>query len=342
MTPYQQTIDEALAAVAATRDGLSSDEAHKRLEKFGLNELGVEKPIPSWRKFLAQFQDVLVILLLIATAISFALWFYERDAALPYEGLAIFAVVLLNAVMGYIQEARAETAVAALRQMSAAHANVVRDGERRSVLATEVVPGDIILVGEGDTIPADARLIQSTALQTAEASLTGESLPVLKDTAPIKEAAVLGDRINMIFSGTAATFGHGRAVVVATGMQTEMGNIAGMLKAAPPEVTPLQRELNRTGKLLGLIVVAIAVVMIATIVIIEDVRGLTALIDVLILGREINLPLDKIPQARNAGIVVFDNGAGSKKISKWKSACEALSIPCWDVAEKGAFVLTVN
>ena len=132
-------------------------------------------------------------------------------------------------------------------------------------------PGDrararrLILVEEGDTVPADARLIQSTALQTAEAALTGESLPVSKDTAPIAGEAALGDRHNMIFSGTAATYGRGRAVVTATGMQTEMGRIAGMLKEAPDETTPLQKELDRVGKLLGVIVVVIAVVMIATI-----------------------------------------------------------------------------
>lgn len=130
-----------------------------------------------WRKFLAQFQDVLVILLLIATLISAALWLYERESALPYEAIAIFAVVLLNAIMGDIQQSRAEQAVAALRQISAAHANVIREGERRNIAAAEIVPGDIILIEEGDTIPADARLIQSTALQTAEAALTGESLP---------------------------------------------------------------------------------------------------------------------------------------------------------------------
>ena len=116
-------------------------------------------------------------------SISAGLWLYERDSALPYEAIAIFAVVLLNAIMGYVQESRAEQAVAALRQMSAAHANVIRDGERQSIPAAEVVPGDIILIEEGDTVPADARLIQSTALQTAEAALTGESLPVSKDIA---------------------------------------------------------------------------------------------------------------------------------------------------------------
>ena len=322
MNPYQQTIDEVLAALSTTRDGLTSDEARKRLDKYGPNELGAEKSIPAWRKFLAQFQDVLVILLLIATAISFALWFYERESALPYEALAISAVVLLNAIMGYIQESRAETAVAALRQMSAAHANVIRDRERSSVPAAEVVPGDIILVGEGDTIPADARLIQSTVLQTAEAALTGESLPVLKETAPIKDAASLGDRLNMIFSGTAATFGHGRAVVVATGMETEMGHIAGMLKAAPPEVTPLQRELNRTGKLLGLIVVVIAVVMIATIVIVEDVRGVTALLDVLILG--VALAVAAVPEGLPA-VVTAVLSMGVQRMARRKAIVRHLA-----------------
>ena len=227
---------------------------------------------------------MLVILLLVATAISFGLWLLEREAALPYEALAIFTVVMLNAVMGYVQESHAEEAVAALRQMSAAHAKVIRDGERRDVPAAEVVPGDIILVEEGDTVPADARLSQSTALQTAEAALTGESLPVAKDTLPVAGEVSLGDRHNMVFSGTAATYGRGRAVVVATGMRTQMGRIAGLLRETKTESTPLQKELARVGRLLGMIVVIIAVVMIATIIVVEDVRGFSAVFDVLILG----------------------------------------------------------
>ena len=210
MTPYQQPIGKVLAALGTdARHGLSQEEARARLERYGRNGLTVEKPVPRWRKFLAQFQDVLVILLLIATLISAGLWLYERESALPYEAMAIFAVVLLNAVMGYIQESRAEQAVAALRQMSAAHANVIRDGARRSITATEVVPGDIILIEEGDTVPADGRVIHSIALQTAEAALTGESLPVSKDTLPITEEVGLGDRHNVIFSGTTATYGRG-------------------------------------------------------------------------------------------------------------------------------------
>lgn len=292
---YRQPVDEVLAALDTdARHGLSEEDARTRLDKYGRNELTAEKPVPGWRKFLAQFQNVLVILLLIATAISAGLWLYERDSALPYEAIAIFAVVLLNAVMGYIQESRAEEAIAALREMSAAHAHVIRNGAHRSITAAELVPGDIVHIAEGDTIPADARLIHSAALQIAEAALTGESLPVSKDALPIAEEAALGDRHNMIFSGTAATFGQGHAVVVATGMQTQMGHIAGMLEEAPAETTPLQKELARVGKLLGIIVVVIALAMIATIILVEKVSGFAAVLDVLILG--VALAVAAIPE----------------------------------------------
>src|SRR3712207_5111959 len=240
--------------------------------------------MPAWRRFLAQFRDTLVILLLVATVISIGLWAYERDSALPYEGIAIFAIVLLSGAMGYVQESRAEKAVAALREMSAAEASVVRDGERQSIPATELVPGDVILVEEGDTIPADARLIESTALQASEASLTGESLPVSKDAAPIEEEAGLGDRSNMVFSGTTATYGHGKAVVTATGMRSELGKVAGLLQRTEDETTPLQKELDRTGKLLGVVVVVIAAVIVATILLLEGIRDPAAIFDVLILG----------------------------------------------------------
>jgi Ca2+-transporting ATPase len=312
--PYRQSVDAVLAALATdARLGLSEEEARARLESHGRNELTAEKPVPAWRKVLVQFQDALVILLLVATVISAGLWLYERESPLPYEAIAILAVVLLNAVMGYIQQSRAEQAVAALRQMSAAHANVVRGGGRQSIAAAEVVPGDIILIEEGDTVPADARLIQSTALQTAEAALTGESLPVSKDIAPITEEVGLGDRHDMIFSGTAATYGRGRAVVVATGMQTQMGRIAGMLKEAVAETTPLQKELARVGKLLGIIVIAIAVVMIATIILVEDVRRFGAIFDVLILG--VALAVAAVPEGLPA-VVTAVLSLGVQRMAK--------------------------
>ena len=314
VAPYQQPVDAVLAVLSTdAQSGLSQGEAQARLERDGRNELMAEKPVPAWRKFLAQFRDVLVILLLIATVISAGLWLVERDSALPYEAIAILAVVLLNAVMGYLQQSRAEQAVAALRQMSAAHAHVMRDGARQRIPATEVVPGDIILIEEGDTVPADARLMQSTVLQTAEASLTGESLPVSKDIAPITEEVGLGDRHNMLFSGTAATYGRGRAVVVATGMQTQMGRIAGMLTDAPTETTPLQQELDRVGRLLGIIVVVIAVVMIATILLVEDVRGFSAMFDVLILG--VALAVAAVPEGLPA-VVTAVLALGVQRMAK--------------------------
>jgi P-type Ca2+ transporter type 2C len=312
--PYLAPVDDVLAGLDTdARSGLSERQARERLERYGRNELTAEKPVPAWRKLLAQFTDVLVILLLVAALISAAIWLYERDSALPYEAIAIFAIVLLNALMGYIQQARAEQALAALRQMSAAHATVIRDGARRSIPATELVPGDIILVEEGDTIPADARLIQSTALHTAEAALTGESLPVSKDIAAIPAEVGLGDRHNMIFSGTAATYGRGCAVVTATGMQTQMGRIAGMLQETPDETTPLQKELDRVGKLLGLIVVAIAVVMIATILLVEDVHGFAAIFEVLILG--VALAVAAVPEGLPA-VVTAVLALGVQRMAK--------------------------
>jgi Ca2+-transporting ATPase len=227
---------------------------------------------------------VLVLLLLAATAVSVATWWYERAEDLPYEAIAIAAIVLLNAAMGFIQESHAEATVAALRAITANMATVVRDGRRRRVAAVDVVPGDLLRIEEGDTIPADARVVHSSALQVAESALTGESVPVEKDTDAMADDAVLADRSNMVFSGTAATHGRATAVVTATGMRTEMGRIAGMLGEANGDDTPLRRELDRTGKLLGIIVVVIAAVMIGTIVFVEDIHGLRRLVDVLILG----------------------------------------------------------
>jgi len=271
---HRRSVTDVVEAFGTDRvQGLSDDDARRRLEQSGRNELAAEPVAPAWRRFAAQFEDVLVVLLLIATVVSAALWFYERETALPYESLAILAVVVLNAIMGFAQESRAEAAVAALRAMSAAEATVIRTGQRRRIPAADLVPGDILLVEEGDRIPADGRVIESVALQTAEAALTGESLPVSKDSAVIGDAVPLGDRSNMIFSGTVATYGHGQALVVATGMQTEMGRIAGLLRQTGVETTPLQRELDRTGKRLGLVVVGIAIVMIVTIILVEDVHG---------------------------------------------------------------------
>jgi Ca2+-transporting ATPase len=221
--------------------------------------------------------------------------------------------VVLKALMGYVQEARAEQAVAALRRMAAARASVVRGGKRQSIAAAEVVPGDLLLIEEGDTIAADARVLHSTALQTAEAALTGESLPVAKDTDPVPAGAVLGDRHDMVFSGTAATYGRGKAVVTATGMHTEMGRIAGLLEGTATETTPLQKELARLGRLLGLVVLAIAAAMIATILLLEEIRGLAALFEVLILG--VALAVAAVPEGLPA-VVTAVLALGVQRMAK--------------------------
>jgi Ca2+-transporting ATPase len=305
--------DVARALAVDPARGLSVEEAEERRRRVGANELDATPPVPAWRRLLDQFADPLIYLLLGAVVVSFAAWLVEGAEGVPFEVFVILTIVVLNAVLGYVQEARAEQAVAALRRMAAAHAQVVRGGRRRSIEAAEVVPGDILLLEEGDTVSADARLIRCAALQTAEAALTGESLPESKQAAPLGEEAALGDRSNMVFSGTAVTHGRGRAVVVATGMATQMGRIAGMLKEAPVEVTPLQKELDRVGRRLGLIVVAIAVVMIATIILFEHVRGWPAIFDVLILG--IALAVAAVPEGLPA-VVTAVLSLGVQRMAK--------------------------
>ena len=311
---YQQSVQAVITALNSDMArGLTTQDAQQRLAQSGPNQLEAEAATPAWRKFLAQFQDVLVILLLIAAAISVGVWFYERADPLPYEGLVIFAIVLLNGLLGYVQEARAEKSVAALQAMTAAEATILRDGQPQRTAAANLVPGDIILIEEGDTIPADGRLISTVSLQAAEASLTGESLPVAKDTEPIAEPAEVGDRSNMVFSGTAAAYGRGRAVITATGMQTEMGKIAGLLRQTKSEATPLQQELNRTGKLLGVIVLVIAVVMVATILLLENVREISDIIDVLILG--VALAVAAVPEGLTA-VVTAVLAIGMSRMAK--------------------------
>jgi Ca2+-transporting ATPase len=262
--------------------GLTAAEAQARLARVGRNELPAAPPMPWWRKVLAQFESPLVLLLLAAGGISLLVWWFEGHHGGPYEALTIFAIVVANAILGFIQEERAEHAVASLAKMTAASAIVVRDGERATVVAAELVPGDVVVIEEGATIPADSRVIESVSLQTAEAALTGESTPVAKDPAPVPREATLADRADMLYSGTAATYGHGRAVVVATGARAEVGKIAGLLHATQAEPTPLQAQLDTLGKVLGGVVIAIAVIVAATILVMHRDFSIAALTAVLL------------------------------------------------------------
>jgi Ca2+-transporting ATPase len=255
-------------------------------------------PVPAWRKFLAQFHEPLTILLLIATVISFVAWIIEGAEALPFESITILAIVMLNGVLGYVQEHRAEQAVAALNALAAPTARVLRDAQPQMVPTAELVPGDILLIEEGDTIPADGRVLEAIALFLAEAALTGESSSVAKERAPLEHEAGIGDQSNMVFSGTAVAAGRGRAIVTAIGASTELGKIAGSLQQAVEEQTPLQKELATVGRLLGIVVIAIAIIMSVTILLVDEVRTLSALVDVLLLA--VSLAVAAVPEGLTA------------------------------------------
>ena len=274
--------------------GLSAAEARLRLERWGRNELPSAPPVPPWQRLLAQFNTPLVLLLLAACAISLLVWWFEGAVNAPYEALAILAIVVANAILGFVQEERAGRAVAALREMTAALALVMRDGERASVPAAEVVPGDLLTIEEGAKIAADARVIESVSLQTAEAALTGESAPVEKIADPVAAGAGISDRANMIFSGTAATYGRGLAVVTATGADAEIGRVAALLAATESPPTPLQRQLDMVGKVLGAAVIAIAVIVAATTLLMEQVYTPAALVGVLLFA--IALAVAAVPE----------------------------------------------
>ncbi len=299
LPPYRRAAADVVAALGGdAQRGLSAADVQARLARHGRNELPSVPPVPAWRRFLAQFRDVLTVLLLVATAVSFVAWWIERESSVPYEALTILAIVILNGALGFVQERRAEQAVAALAAMAAPTARVLRDGEQRMVPTAELVPGDLLLLEEGDTLPADARVLQSIALRTAESALTGESTPVSKDGAPLGEEAGIADQSNMVFGGTAVASGRGRAVVTATGPATELGRIAGSLQATEDVATPLQKELDRTGKLLGVAVVAIAVVVGATILFVDELRSLADLVDVLLLA--VSLAVAAVPEGLTA------------------------------------------
>jgi len=274
--------------------GLSSAEAQRRLAVDGPNELRGTKPIPAWRKFVAQFNDPLIYLLLAAVAISLAAWIVEGADGLPVNAVVIAAIVVLNGVLGFVQEARAEDAVAALGTMTAASSTVLRDGQLTTVPSSELVRGDILALAEGDAVGADARLISATALRIAEASLTGESEAVTKHPDVLPAPANLGDRLNMVFKGTAVAQGVGRAISTSTGMATEMGAIAEMLDATKEEPTPLQTEINRLGRMLGIIVVSIAIVVMITIILVNGIRTPSDFVVVLLLG--VSLAVAAVPE----------------------------------------------
>ena len=311
-----------------TNTGLSSAEAQCRLEKFGPNQLASAPPVPKWKKFLAQFQDPLVYLLLAATVISLIAWFIERShgtagEVLPFDAIVIILILIVNAVLGYIQEARAEQAVEALAQMTAPQTSVLRDGKIVHINTADVVPGDIVVLGEGDTVSADGRLFAAASLRIAEASLTGESVPVGKKPDTLDSAKALGDRTNMIFNGTSVTQGTGRAIVTGTGMNTQVGKIADMLSQTDDEDTPLQKEMTHVSKILGIAVCIIAAVVLVALFITQGFHKMPDdLIDSLLLA--VSLAVAAVPEGL-ATILTVVLALGVQRMAKHNAIVKKLS-----------------
>lgn len=254
---WWQMLPEETAKELKTRvhTGLNPREAEKRLKIYGENRLQEKEPLSPWRLFFSEFADFMVLVLLGAVIISGALGEWN-------DALTILAIVVLNAVLGFIQEYRAERSLQALKELSAPQAKVIRAGRMEIISAAQVVPGDLLVLEPGDRVPADLRLVAAEGLEVDESPLTGESVPVPKDTAVIAEAEPgLGERRNMVQAGTTVTRGRGKGIVVATGMQTELGKIAGLLKATSSGPTPLQRRLDQMGKVLVFCCLLICVVL---------------------------------------------------------------------------------
>lgn len=258
MNPYCQNNDELLKELSVDpKKGLDSQEVSIRLDRYGQNKLKEKKKKTTLQRFFDQFKDAMILILIAAAIVSFVVVCVEQNWGELFEPALILLIVILNAIMGVYQEGKAEKALDVLKNMSAPHARVIRDGKESIIDASQLVPGDIIKLEAGDFVPADAKLIHSAGLKSEESALTGESVPSEKDyLAEVKEGAPLGDRQNMVYSGCSITYGTATAVVTATGMDTEMGKIAGLLDNEEDTQTPLQQKLAQLGKYLGIMALA--------------------------------------------------------------------------------------
>ena len=291
-------IDEAFERLTADRNGLSAEEVARRLDEYGPNELPTTDSVSQWSILLGQFKNVLIIILLIATVISAFLGHH-------LESIAITVIVLFAISLGFIQEYRAERAIEALRKMTAPTARILRDGREVDVPARDMVPGDVVSLATGDKIPADARVVQAVNLRIDEAPLTGESEAVDKQSERLADGnSAIGDRTNIAYSGTTVTYGRGQAVVFATGVHTEFGKIAGMLRSVETGRTPLQENLDRVGRILAIA----AAVIVMFIVIAGWTRG-AGLSDMFVFG--VALAVAVVPEALSSAPlwIAFVQGA---------------------------------
>lgn len=309
MKHYLSTLEEVFKETSSSEKGLTSEQAQKRLEENGKNRLEEGKKKSVIRRLLEQFADPMIIILIVAAAISGITAAFE--GGFPSDVIIILFVVILNAILGVVQESKAEKAIEALQEMAAATSKVERDGKVMQIKSEDLVVGDVIILEAGDAVPADARIIESASLKIEEAALTGESVPVnkfidiinLKDT---EKDVPLGDRKNMMYMGSSVVYGRGRAVVTATGMDTEMGKIAGALAQAQDGQTPLQKKLAQLSKILSFIVIGICAVIFAIGIIRELVTGnqigLEFLLDTFMIA--VSLAVAAIPEGLAAVVTV--------------------------------------
>jgi len=299
LTFHSQSINDVLKELSANpQTGLSASNIDALRSQYGENRLKEKKKKTNLQRFFDQFKDVMILILLAAAVVSFVIACIEGNPMEFFEPALILLIVVLNAVMGMLQESKAEKALDALKSMSAPHARVIRDGEEKIINAAELVPGDIIKLEAGDFVPADARLIKSASLKSEESALTGESVPSEKDAlAEVKEDAPLGDRSNMVFSGCSITYGAATAVVTQTGMNTQMGKIAGLLDNEEDAQTPLQKKLAQLGKYLGFMALAACAIIF--------IVGLLNGIDVLeIFMTAVSLAVSAIPEGLPAIVTI--------------------------------------
>lgn len=254
---YKLKTSEILRLLKSSKSGLASDDAKKRLQEFGYNELPKDKKFTALIMFINQFKDPLILLLIFAGFLS--LFLHEL-----VESIAIFSIVLLNAVLGFFQEYKAEKAIESLQKISAPTARVLRDGKEQKISARDVVPGDILLLEAGDVVPADSRLLEISSLQIDEASLTGESVPSKKIIEPLKPGTSIADQENMAFQGTVVTYGKGKSVVTSTGLKTEFGKLASALRVTKRSETPLQIKFAHLAKQIGIICTILVIIVLVT------------------------------------------------------------------------------
>lgn len=299
MLPHSETKTEVLNKLSTNSEtGLNIEEIQARKSKYGPNKLREKKKNTTIQRFFDQFKDAMILILIAAAVISFAVVCAEQNWGELFEPLLIVVIVILNAVMGVYQEGKAEKALESLKNMSAPHARVIRNGKEEIIDAADLVPGDIIKLEAGDFVPADARLLHSVSLKSEESALTGESVPSEKDAeAKVNEKAPIGDRSNMVFSGCSITYGTALAVVTATGMNTEMGKIANLLDNEESTQTPLQQKLAQLGKYLGIM----ALVACAIIFIVGLVNGIPVLE---IFMTAVSLAVSAIPEGLPAIVTI--------------------------------------